>query len=112
MVRVRSPDKVAKEQFTVFDVVEAGNPPLQWARQATWAQLVPRRPEGPLLSSMRGGFQSLELTMAPTPPARRTPRATRAPALPMTVSTVMIAPARSTPAKMEAIAVPSGMSSK
>ena len=37
LVRVCSPDKVAKEQFTVFDVVEADNPPLQWARQATWA---------------------------------------------------------------------------
>ena len=29
LVRVRSPDKVAKEQFTVFNVVEADNPPLQ-----------------------------------------------------------------------------------
>ena len=64
LVRVRSPDKVVTEQFTGFDDTFWWRPithRVQWARQATRAQVVPRRPEGSLLSSMRGEFQALQL---------------------------------------------------
>ena len=61
LVKVKSPDGTVDEGFQVFSVVAADAPPIQWAHRALWAKVVPRRPQGAALSSLREPIVSLEL---------------------------------------------------
>ena len=61
LVKIKSTDGTVAAGFNVLSVVAADFPPIQWAHKATWTKVVPRRPQGAALSSLREPIVSLEL---------------------------------------------------